>query len=186
MAPGNIPAGTPRELLTGLCIGIAFGFLLEKGGLAGYDTVEGQLLLLDFTFIKVLLTAILTGMIGIFILKRAGPLQTKSVMPALGTHVVGGVIMGAGFALLGLGPATVLAAAGTGSLDALFGILGIFAGAGIFASIVYPRIRNTIQKAGLLPSATLPDAFRIGEGKVVVLLAGLIMTILLVLELRGM
>jgi uncharacterized protein len=185
MASENIPMGTPQELLTGLCIGIAFGFLLGKGGLAGYDTVEGQLLLLDFTFIKVLLTAILTGMIGIFVLKRAGLVQIKKTDPSLGTHVVGGAIMGSGFALLGLGPATVLAAAGTGSLDALFGILGILAGAGIFASIVYPRIRDTILRAGPLSSGTLPEAFHIREGRVVLILAGLVVAVLLGLELRG-
>ncbi len=53
------------SLLWGLVFGIAFGFLLQKGGATKYDVIIGQLLLTDFTVVKIMLSAVLVGMIGI-------------------------------------------------------------------------------------------------------------------------
>ena len=46
------------QLLLGLGMGIVFGFLLQKGGVTNYDVIIGQLLLDDFTVVKVMLTAL--------------------------------------------------------------------------------------------------------------------------------
>ena len=62
----------PLQLLLGLAIGFCFGFLLQKGGVTRYDVIMGQLLLQDWTVVKVILTAILTGMIGIYLLRIPG------------------------------------------------------------------------------------------------------------------
>ncbi|HNL87167.1 MAG TPA: YeeE/YedE family protein, partial [Methanoregulaceae archaeon] len=37
------------QVVLGLCFGIVFGFLLQKGGATSYDVIMGQLLLTDFT-----------------------------------------------------------------------------------------------------------------------------------------
>jgi hypothetical protein len=65
-----------RQLKLGLLFGIVFGFLLQKGGMVKYEVLMGQFFLTDFTVIKVMLTAIIVGMIGIFSL-RAGPGQLR-------------------------------------------------------------------------------------------------------------
>jgi uncharacterized protein len=52
-----------------LTFGIAFGFLLQKGGATKYDVIVGQLLLTDFTVLKIMLSAVLVGMIGIYAMK---------------------------------------------------------------------------------------------------------------------
>ena len=59
-------------LLWGLAFGIAFGFLLQKGGATKYDVIVGQLLLTDFTVLKIMLSAVLIGMIGIYAMKALG------------------------------------------------------------------------------------------------------------------
>ena len=48
-----------KVLQIGLAIvfGFIFGFLLQKGGVTEYDILIGQLLLTDFTVVKVILTA---------------------------------------------------------------------------------------------------------------------------------
>ena len=57
------------QLLLGLVFGIAFGFLLQKGGVGKYHVLIGVLLLRDFTVMKVMLSAILVGMVGIYALR---------------------------------------------------------------------------------------------------------------------
>ena len=52
-----------------------FGFLLQKGGLARYEVLMGQFLLTNFTVIKVILTAIIVGMLGTFELRALGPVE---------------------------------------------------------------------------------------------------------------
>ena len=51
------------QLGIGLLIGILFGFLLQRGGVAEYDVILGQLLLTDFTVLKIMLTAAVVGMV---------------------------------------------------------------------------------------------------------------------------
>lgn len=51
------------QLIIGLFIGILFGFLLQKGGVTKYDVIIGQLLLIDFTVVKIMLSAAITGML---------------------------------------------------------------------------------------------------------------------------
>ena len=62
-------------LVWGLAFGIVFGFLLQKGGATKYDIIIGQLLLTDFTVLKIMLSAVLTGMIGIYFMKSMGWVQ---------------------------------------------------------------------------------------------------------------
>jgi uncharacterized protein len=55
-------------LVLGLIFGVAFGFLLQKGGVAKYEVLIGVLLLTDFTVIKVMMSAVVVGMVGIFLM----------------------------------------------------------------------------------------------------------------------
>ena len=54
---------TNLQLSIGLLTGILFGFLLQKGGVTKYDVIIGQLLLTDFTVVKIMLSAVVTGML---------------------------------------------------------------------------------------------------------------------------
>jgi hypothetical protein len=185
-APARPAATLSGQRFTGLLIGIAFGILLYEGGLASYDVIEGQLLLADFTFLDVLLSAVIVATAGFFLLARAGLVDRKVMQPTLGTHLAGGLIMGAGFALLGYGPASVLAAGGAGYPDALAGILGILCGAGLFARRIYPKIRGSVAEYGRTESASLPALFRIGERSVVALLVTLLLFILWIVSKKAL
>jgi len=68
----QIRTNTRVQIILGLLTGIAFGFLLQKGGVTDYGVIIGQLLLTDFTVIKIMLSAVLVGMIGIYAMKSAG------------------------------------------------------------------------------------------------------------------
>lgn len=144
-------------LLGGLFIGILFGFFLQKGQLTKYQVIVGQFLLRDFTVLKTMLTAIVVGGIGVYAMKSMG-LVALHVKPALMVAVpAGGLIFGVGMVLLGYCPGTGVAAAAEGHRDALWGVLGMMAGAAFFAAI-YDALRSTLLKWYDLGPLTLPAA----------------------------
>jgi len=173
------------QLVLGLLSGIAFGFLLQKGGVAAYNAVLGQLLLTDFTVLKVMLSAVLVGMIGIYVMKAAGLVRLHTKPGSIGATVIGGLIFGAGFALLGYCPGTAAVATGTGALDALVGMAGIVLGAGIFARF-YPALDRTILNRGAFPEGTIPGITGVRPGIVVAAVAILIVGIFWALAMYGL
>ena len=92
------------QVVLGLLFGICFGFLLQKGGVTTFSVIEGQLLLTDFTVIKLMLSAVIVGMAGFHLLKHFGHVQSHAAPGTIGSNVVGGLIFGIGFALLGYCP----------------------------------------------------------------------------------
>lgn len=168
----------------GLLTGIAFGFLLQKAGVTNYDVIIGQLLLTDFTVVKVMLSAVLVGMIGVYAMKSAGVVRLHCRMGSIGATVIGGLIFGAGFALLGYCPGTAAGAVGTGALDALFGIVGIAIGAGIFARI-YPILASTILNRGAFPAETVPELLGVRPGAVVAGVAVMILLLFWIFQMYG-
>lgn len=171
------------QLILGFLIGIIFGFLLQKGNATEYSVIINQLLLKDFTVLKIMLSAILTGMIGIYIMKKQGYIDSYPRPCYIGSITIGGLIFGAGFAILGYCPGTAAGAFGSGSIDALFGILGFISGAGLFASI-YPKIKNKYMKKGL-GKVTIPDITNIHPLLFILFLAISIITILFLIEISG-
>ncbi len=170
------------QLIQGFLFGLVFGFLLQKGGVTKYDVIAGQLLLRDFTVVKIMLTAVLVGMTGVYTMKWLGWVELYPKSGSLGMNVIGGLIFGAGFALLGYCPGTIAGAVGNGYMDALLGgVAGIMLGAGIFAAL-YPGLNEGVLKWGFYGKATLPEIFKTGERKVVLIVAVAIIVILAVLE----
>jgi len=173
-------------LLWGLAFGIVFGFLLQKGGVTNYDVIVGQLLLTDFTVLKIILSAVLTGMIGIYAMKSRGWVQLNPKSGSAGTNIIGGLIFGVGFAVLGYCPGTIAGAIGNGYLDATVGgLAGILIGAGFFAAL-YPRLSAGILKKGEFGDLTLPQLFKVNDWVVVVPVAVLIVLLLYWLERAGL
>jgi hypothetical protein len=144
------------QVLLGLLFGIGFGFLLQKGRVTNYNVIEGQLLLTDFTVMKVMLSAVMVGMIGFHLLKHLGYVRSHAAEGTIGSNVIGGLIFGVGFALLGYCPGTVAGAVGTGAMDALLGgMTGLLIGAGLFAEL-YPSLKPILTK-GPFPAVTAPE-----------------------------
>ncbi|KIH76851.1 hypothetical protein SAMN05660860_00733 [Geoalkalibacter ferrihydriticus] len=173
-------------LLWGLLFGIAFGFLLHKGGATKYDVILGQLLLTDFTVVKIMLSAVVTGMIGIYAMKNLGWIKLSIKSGSFGMNIVGGLIFGVGFAVLGYCPGTIAGAVGNGYLDALVGgLAGIVIGSGLFAAL-YPRLKTGILAKGDFGDLTLPRLFKVNEWVVIVPVAVGLVLLLIVLEMAGL
>jgi hypothetical protein len=144
----------PGVLISGALVGLVFGFLLQKGGLTRYRVIMGQFLLADFTMLKTMLTAIVVGAIGIYGMRAMGlevPLHIKTAEVA--ANVAGGAIFGAGMVILGYCPGTGVAAMGDGSRHAIYGVLGMLAGAAVYAE-VQPWLAGRLAGMGNLGKAT--------------------------------
>jgi hypothetical protein len=149
-------------LVYGLVTGILFGFFLQKGRVLRYDRQLGALRLIDMTVFKFMLSTIVVGMVGIYLLKDLGVVGLKVKPAVLGGNIIGGLIFGAGWALLGYCPGTSLGAVGEGRWDALWGIAGMLVGAAIYAE-VYPAMKSSILTIGVLHKTTWPEVLGINH-----------------------
>jgi len=157
-----------KLLIYGLITGVLFGFLLQKGRVIRYDKQLGALRLIDMTIVKFMLSAILVGMVGIYLLKDLGLIKLSIKPTILGANIMGGLIFGIGWGFLGYCPGTSAGALGEGRWDALWGIIGMFAGAAVFAE-TYPAMKNTVLTWGNFGKITLPEILGLNHWIVIVL-----------------
>ncbi|HKJ65922.1 MAG TPA: YeeE/YedE thiosulfate transporter family protein, partial [Desulfopila sp.] len=125
--------------------------------------------------VKVILTAIVTGMIGIYAMREAGWVQLHKKSGSLGTTLPGPLLFGVGFALLGYCPGTSVGAVGHGALDALIGgVIGIMIGAALYAA-VYPKLEKNVLHVGEFGDKTFIDLLGIENVWLVIVPVALIM-----------
>jgi uncharacterized protein len=169
------------RIFAGIAFGFVFGFLLQKGGVGTYHILMGQLLFQDWTVVKIMVTAIVVGMVGIFTLHHFAMVNLQTKSTKLAANIGGGLLFGAGFALIGYCPGTAAAAVGQGSWDALFGMAGLVIGSWIFAEMS-GTVKKTIETWGDLGKLTFYNAFPVPKGAMVVSAAILLTGFLVVLE----
>jgi len=158
----SLPVTGPALLPLGILFGFVFGWLLQRARLADTEVIIGQLGLRDYTLFKVMLTAIIVGGIGVFVL-HSGGLVAYHIKPAnLLAVALGAILFGIGMVIYGYCPGTGIAAAGTGSLHALAGILGMLAGAIAFA-FSFDWIKAELLPVGALGTVRLPDITGISD-----------------------
>jgi len=182
----DLRSNNRAQLVIGLLIGVGFGFLLQKGGVTRYEVIVGQLLLADFTVVKVMVSAVITGMIGVHLLKSLGLASLHPKSGSFGSSALGGLIFGVGFALLGYCPGTIAGAVGQGSVDALLGgFCGVLLGAGIFAAI-YPRLEEKVLRRGEFGDKTIPEILGVNSWLVVIPAVLILIGLLFWIEGRGL
>lgn len=157
-----------NELIYGLITGIVFGFLLQKGRVIRYDKQIGALRLMDMTIVKFMLSTILVAMVGVYLLKDLGVVKLSLKPTVLGGNIIGGLIFGIGWGLLGYCPGTSLGALGEGRWDAIWGILGMLSGAALFAE-AYPFLKSTVLTWGNYGKITIPEILGVNHWIIIVL-----------------
>jgi uncharacterized membrane protein YedE/YeeE len=149
-----------RKLFGAALFGLLFGFLLQKGGVAKFNVLIGALLLEDWTVVKVMMSAILVGMLGVFTLHWLGKVNLHIHPTRIGANIVGGLIFGVGFALIAYCPGTGAAALGQGNWDAIFGMLGLIAGSYLYAELS-GWLTRTVETWGNKGKLMLPELFHL-------------------------
>ncbi len=127
--------GPDFSLIVAFIIGIGFGFFLERGGLGNSRKLAAQFYFTDLTVFKVMFTAIITAMLGLYWLSWFGfvDLSLVYVNPTyVLPQLVGGLIFGVGFVMGGLCPGTSCVATATGKMDGIALLVGIFFGIFLF------------------------------------------------------
>ena len=122
-----------------LIIGIAFGIVLELSGFANSKMLAAQFYFKDMTVFKVMFTSILVATVLIFLTTSLGWLDYNLIFVPptyLWPGIVGGLVMGVGFIIGGFCPGTSLVAAGTGKIDGIVFVLGVFFGIFLFGETV--------------------------------------------------
>ena len=156
-----------NELVYGLITGIIFGFLMQKGRVIRYDKQLGALRLLDMTIVKFMVSSILVAMVGVYLLKDLGIVKLSIKTTVLGGNIIGGLIFGFGWALLGYCPTTSLGVVGEGRWDGLWGILGLLVGAALFAE-AYPALKGSVLTWGVYGKITIPEILGINHWIVII------------------
>lgn len=157
------PVTGTSALVLAVVFGFAFGWLLHRGRVTSYDTIVNQFLLRDFTVLKVMLTAIVVGGVGVMLLVDLGMARAAVRDANMLAVVLGAALFGVGMVLYGYCPGTGVAAIATGSLHALVGAAGMLVGAMIYA-FQFDWVRAHILPVGALGRATLMSVTGIPAG----------------------
>jgi len=174
MAPLQFNFEIPETflLLFALLTGIIFGMFLEKAGFGNARKLVQQFYFSDMAMFKVLFSAIVTAMLGIYWLSYFGVLDITQIY-INGTYiwpqVIGGIVFGFGFVLAGLCPGTSCVAVFTGKLDGLAVFAGIFTGLILFAE-TEPALKGLINTSSL-GDVSLYELFHINYGVLTFLIA---------------
>ncbi len=154
---------------------------MQKGGVAKYHVLIGQLLLVDYTVVKVMMSAVVVGSLGIHFLHRAGLVELHIKPTRYASNIIGGLIFGAGFALSAYCPGTGAAALGQGNYDALAMIVGMIAGSFLFAELS-GWISHRIDPIGERGKLTLHDLLPMNRTAVTLGSITLIVAVLIAIE----
>jgi uncharacterized protein len=166
--------GDNVSLILAFVIGIGFGFFLERAGFGSAKKLTAQFYLTDMAVFKVMFTAIVTAMLGLFYLAWIGlvDLSLVYVSPTyLLPQAAGGLLLGVGFVIGGYCPGTSCVAAATGRLDGIVFLAGIVAGIFAFGEL-YPLLKGFYSSTPM-GSITLPGVLGISQGLAVFLVAAM-------------
>lgn len=155
-------------LLTAAAIGVAFGWTLERAGLGDPPKLAGQFYLRDFTVLKVMMSAMITAMLGAFWLDRLGLVDLgRFYVPEtfLLPQLIGGLVFGLGFVLSGLCPGTSCVALASGRGEGAATVLGLLVGM-VVVGLVFPALEG-FYGATPMGAMTLPRLTGLPYGVVV-------------------
>lgn len=161
--------GSVGATLVFLGIGFFFGFALEIAGFGNSKKLAAQFYFSEMTVLKVMFTAIVVAMIGVYGASAVGLLDLNLIWinpTYMWPGILGGLIMGFGFIIGGFCPGTSLVAAATGKLDGVLFALGVAFGVFLFGETV--DLYGVFFNSSYMGRFSLPELFGIPAGYVVV------------------
>ncbi len=160
--------GVDLSLVIAFVIGIAFGFVLERGGFGNARILAAQFYFYNMRVLKVMFTAIVTAMIGLYYFTLIGWLDLSLVYTTdtyILPQIVGGLFLGIGFIVGGYCPGTSFVSASTGRIDGMIYVLGVFFGVFVFGEM-FPLIEGFYNSTPM-GKVSLYDFLGLSHGMVV-------------------
>lgn len=158
------------SILFGIITGTLFGALLQGAEVIRFERQVGALRLRDMTIVKFMLTAIVVTSIGVHLLLDLGIVDFSPRDISLGAQIVGGLLFGIGWAIIGYCPGTSIGALTEGRLHVAMPILGMLVGAFVYAAL-YPFFDTAIISLGQLGNNSVAQALGVNHWIIIVLLA---------------
>ena len=153
------------ELGIAVLLGLGFGVALERAGFGSARKLTAVFYLHDMAVVKVMFTAVVTAMVGLYGLSALG-LMDLSELYVEPTHLLaqglGGLLFGAGFLIGGYCPGTSMAAIASGRKDGLVFALGMLAGVWAYAQFT-PQL-DVWYRDSALGEVTMPALSGVGMG----------------------
>lgn len=165
-----------KTLLIALLIGMAFGATLSLSGAASHRMIVNALRLKDLRLLKIILTALAVGMLGVNLLDAAGMAHLKIKPAYLLGVALGGALFGVGFALAGYCPGTCVVATAERKKDAAFVLLGGLLGATTFG-LLYPVIKPVLIDPLNLGEVRVPNLLGISPLTMATVLAVVLLAV---------
>jgi uncharacterized membrane protein YedE/YeeE len=137
------------------------------------------------TILKFMLSAIIVGMVGINLLVHLGLVDLSVKATHVGANLIGGLLFGAGWAVMGYCPGTSLGALGEGRWHAVWAVLGMLVGAGIYAE-AYPVMKATVATWGSFGKITLPQLLGASPWAVIPVLVALFLLLFFWFEKKAL
>ncbi|MGE5096133.1 MAG: DUF6691 family protein [Betaproteobacteria bacterium] len=162
---GSIDFSPAAEAAIAIGLGAGFGACLERAGFGSARRLTAVFYLRDMSVVKVMFTAIVTAMAGLWLASALGLIALPDInleTTNLRAQVAGGLLFGAGFIIGGYCPGTAVAAIATGSKDGLVFALGMLCGVLAYAELT-PGL-DAWYKATAQGEMTLPSVTGIGMG----------------------
>lgn len=134
------------NIVLAVVLGGLFGFVLQRVGATDSRVIWGMLTLKDLRLAKTILFAIGISSFALFATMQTGLIDTAhmSVKSAYYGVLVGGLLLGLGWAVAGYCPGTGVAALGEGKRDAVVYVLG-----GLFGALLYTLVHGKIADSWL-------------------------------------
>lgn len=152
-------------MISGLVIGAAFGFVLERAGFGNPEKLTAQFRWKDWSVFKVMFTAIVFTAVGLMILEKVQLIDAQNlfVPPAfIGAAAIGGILIGLGFAYGGYCPGTSMVGAMSGRIDAMIFVVGLVVGTALFAWL-FPTFEPMTVWGEVKDALTLPEILHISD-----------------------
>ena len=146
-----------RSNILGLIMGITFGFLMSRAGATTFDYHAEMFLFIDMQLMKVIGTAVVVAMIGVYLMKKYHVQAVTTGMevdfvkkPYQQGLIAGAFLFGIGWAMTAACPGTVPAMLGEGKISAIFTLTGLLLG-----TMAYGVLQSFIANNG-----SYADAFK--------------------------
>lgn len=137
-------------IIWAIILGFLFGFVLQKAGATNPQNIIGMLRLQNLHLAKAIMLAIGSSSLILFILVSLNLIDVShfSIKSSYIGVIVGGVILGVGWAMAGYCPGTGVTAVGAGRMSAIFYVIGGLLGALLF-TLAYSMLQDTFLFSSL-------------------------------------
>lgn len=140
-------------IFTGLLVGLAFGFVMQRGRFCMNSAFRDMFLLKDYTLLKTVVLALLVGLIG-FTLMDMGGIITLNPKPLFwGANIVGSFTFGIGMVIAAGCASGITYRVGEGMMGSLTAVIGLAIGGTLTAIGFLNPISKFLQTSTKITTA---------------------------------